>query len=41
MNNKLKDFYKAPSTIIYEIKPEGMICVSLQDYIWHDILEDE
>ena len=44
MKSKLKDFYEAPSTIIVEFNPEGLICQSpqeaLKDYVWHDILEE-
>ena len=44
MKSKFKDIYEAPSSLIVEFKSEGMICQSpqeaLQNYIWHDILEE-
>ena len=31
--------YEAPATLIFEVKTEGVICVSPQDYGWNE--EDE
>ena len=44
MKTEHKDIYEAPSTMIVEFKSEGLVCQSpqeaLQNYIWHDILEE-
>ena len=40
METKHKEFYDAPSMLVFEVKIEGVICVSgsgtLQDYNWND-----
>ena len=37
---KNKELYEAPSTMVFEVKTEGVICVSgsesLQDYNWNE-----
>ena len=44
MKTKLKDFYEAPSTMIVEFNPEGLVCQSpqqaLQDYVFWQIIDD-
>ena len=42
---KNKELYEAPSTQIFEVKTEGVICTSngdagVQDYDWNDIPEE-
>ena len=32
MNTKLKELYEAPSTIVLEVKIQGIICQSQTDY---------
>jgi hypothetical protein len=43
MERKEKEFYEAPSTKVFEVKHEGVICASgdtgLQDYNWNNISE--
>ena len=34
METKLKQLYEAPSTMVLEVKSEGVICVSGQQMIW-------
>ena len=44
MKTEHKDIYEAPSTIIVEFKPEGLICQSpqeaLKNSIWQDIIDE-
>ena len=32
METKTKELYEAPSTMVFEVKQEGMICASGGDY---------
>ncbi|MBQ8462470.1 MAG: hypothetical protein IJ543_08710 [Bacteroidales bacterium] len=45
METKLKELYEAPSTEIFEVKQEGVICASpgqagVQDYNWNNVDEE-
>ena len=45
METKLKELYEAPSTMIFEVKQEGVICASpgqagVQDYNWNNVDEE-
>jgi len=42
---KNKELYEAPSTMIFEVKQEGVICASpgqagVQDYNWNNVDEE-
>lgn len=37
---KRKEQYEAPTTWVVKMKTEGMVCVSPQDYNWHDVEEE-
>ena len=36
MKGQDKLFYEAPTTLVFEVKTEGVICFSPQDYGWND-----
>ena len=44
MKTKLKEIYEAPSTMIFEFKPEGLVCQSpqeaLKNSVWQDIINE-
>ena len=31
-----KQLYEAPSTLVFEVKAEGVICISTDGYGWND-----
>ena len=39
MKGQEKLFYEAPTTLVFEVKTEGFICVSTRGYDWNE--EDE
>jgi len=36
-----KEHYEAPSTMVLEVKTEGIVCASQQDYIYGSLDEDD
>jgi hypothetical protein len=40
MNTKLTVLYEAPSLMIVEVKQEGIICQSIEDYNWNNPIEE-
>ena len=36
MKGQDKLFYEAPATLVFEVKTEGVICLSIPDPDWND-----
>jgi len=40
MKEEGKFLYEAPATIVVEVRSEGVICQSLEDYNWNNPIEE-
>ena len=41
MKGSIKEIYEAPTTLVVEVKTEGIVCASQQDYHYGGLDEDD